>query len=845
MKRFLVPTLVVTLVILEVVLALRGPMAFVQKPSVIVALPYTYGMEPEEVDAVFDHIQGSFARTRVFRVISHGLIEDYYLEKEDNPDFKIAEGMSFSDYRALAEELELERVAILTVYPGNEKLDVSITLRNVETNTVGGRFSYQAPDVDGFLSGQSLDGEDFDLVADLRQETRGVTLFDNLVFLLFGGQALLALLLVFRRKIDLLNQILLVASLLLFLFAFVYAKNASMDYVQRFIANKGQISFAESTATEQLYALIRFGPLFLINAFLLVWPRVRKSGAAIDTGSLGPRDQVIASIARRWALPLVLASALLFSLAFPSFASLAGLPFLAWICLVPLFLAVIFSDDLRAIFYVIVFGALTTLILNYWHGTYSYISLAFSVIISSLFYVVFAPIFVLTVKRLGKWGFLAAPALWLVFDYLRSIGYIGYPWGYFGVSQYSFVPIIQIADLAGVWAVTFLLIFWNAGLAWAIAARGAAWSWGTRRPLPAAGRWVPAAAGTGLVILALVYGAVRLIAADVAVARTDAETMRVVLVQQNTDPRKHDYRQSFETLMEQTNAAIAESQPRIPDLIVWPEGGFKPDIRYWLDRPNSTARSSVLVKELFEYTGTLGTYLASGTQDHVYLPEGEDGRDVKRNFNSSVLITDEGEIDRFYHKMHLVPFTEHFPYKEEFPWLAELLDKFDTSNWKQGEERTVYDHPVASFYTPLCFEDIFPGDNRRFILDGADVIVNMSNDYWSLTPVEGKQHAVHSMFRAVENRRPMVRSTCSGLTTYITPEGRMSDDAPPYYTAGYLMVDIPLVDRGTTLYTRAGDWLPWLCIIASGAAVLFLLGRGGFRLIVRRRIKKRDRLTQQ
>ena len=153
MKRFLVPTLVVTLVILEVVLALRGPMAFVQKPSVIVALPYTYGMEPEEVDAVFDHIQGSFARTRVFRVISHGLIEDYYLEKEDNPDFKIDEGMSFSDYMALAEELELERVAILTVYPGNEKLDVSITLRNVETNTVGGRFSYQAPDVDGFLSG--------------------------------------------------------------------------------------------------------------------------------------------------------------------------------------------------------------------------------------------------------------------------------------------------------------------------------------------------------------------------------------------------------------------------------------------------------------------------------------------------------------------------------------------------------------------------------------------------------------------------------------------------------------------------------------------------------------------
>ena len=832
MKRYLLPTLVVTLVIVEIVLALRGPMAFVQKPSVIVALPYTYGMEAGDVDTVFDHIQGSFARTRVFRVISHGLIEDYYLEKEDNPDFKIDESMAFSEYMALAEELELERVAIVTLYPGNEKIDVSITLRNVESDTVGERFSYQTPDVEAFLAGHSLDGEDFDLVADLRQQTRGISLFDNLVFLLFGGQALLAVLLVFRRKYDLLNQILLVAGLLLFLFAFVYAKNASMDYVQRFIANKGQISLAESTATEQLYALFRFGPLFFVNIFLFVRPRVsrtRRTGTAvISADAVGSRESSIAAIARAWALPLVLTAALLYSLAFPSFASLAGLPFLAWLCLVPLFLAVIFSEDLRSIFYIIAFGALTTLILNYWHGTYSYISLAFSVIISSLFYAVFAPFFVLTVKRLGKWGFLAAPALWLAFDFARSIGYIGYLWGYFGVSQYSFIPIIQIADLAGVWAVTFLLVFWNAGIAWTIASRGAGWNWATRR-------WIPAAAGAGLVILALVYGAVRLIPA----VPDDAETMRVVLLQQNTDPRKHDYRQSFETLMEQTDAAIAQSQPRIPDLIVWSEGGFKPDIRYWLDRSASSARSAVLVTEFFEYVGSLGTYLATGTQDHVYLPEGEDGRDIKRNFNSSVLITDEGEIDEFYHKMHLVPFTEHFPYKEEFPMLAELLDKFDTSNWKQGEERIVYSHPVASFFTPLCFEDIFPDDIRRFVLDGADLIVNMSNDYWSLTPVEGKQHAVHSIFRAVENRRPMVRSTCSGLTTSITARGRMSDDFPPYYTAGYLTVDIPIIERGTTLYTRVGDWLPWVCVIASGVAVLFVLGRGGARLIMNLQARRR------
>jgi apolipoprotein N-acyltransferase len=183
----------------------------------------------------------------------------------------------------------------------------------------------------------------------------------------------------------------------------------------------------------------------------------------------------------------------------------------------------------------------------------------------------------------------------------------------------------------------------------------------------------------------------------------------------------------------------------------------------------------------------------------------------------------DGEPVRFYHKIHLVPFTESFPYKDEYPWLADLLDKFDTSNWLEGDERTIFDHPVARFFTPICFEDIFPDDVRRFVLNDADVIVNISNDYWSLTPVEGKQHAVHAMFRAVENRRPMVRATASGLTTYITPAGRMARDFPDYYTAGYLMVDIPIRETGLTIYTRFGDWFAKLCLIGSGAAAVVLL----------------------
>jgi apolipoprotein N-acyltransferase len=869
MKRFVAPLIIIVLVIAEFCLALWGPLAFVQKPSLIVGLPYSYGLEDEEVARVFDHIQESFARTRVFRVIPHSLIVDYYVEKQDDPDFRIDDSMSYRDYLDLAAELAIDRVATISIFPGDE-LGVTIVLRNVAMETTGPRFSYTSPDVEGFLQGVltpeaaleaaqeadprardlSLDTVDtsFNLAPDLREEIRGVTLFDNLVFLLFAGQAILAILLMLRRRVDLFNQVLLIASLVLFLFAFVYAKNASMDYVQRFIANNGQISLAESTAKEQLFALVRFGPLFIVNVFLFIRQRVpsRKRGggppvaemeiagdlrALIIAGAPGTFASRVRRIARIWALPLAIVSAFVYSIAFPSFISLQGQPWLAWIALIPLFVAVLSSRGLHGVFHVIAFGALTAVVLNYWHGTYSYVSLAFSVIVSAVFYVVFAPIFVLVVKRLGKWGYLAAPALWVTLDFARAAGYIGYPWGYFGVTQYTFVPFIQAADLAGVWAITFVLVLWNAGIAWALTRDD-------RR------RWVPAVVGAGLAVLTLGYGVVRLAtldsAATEAASEQDARNMRVVLVQQNTDPRKHDYRLSFETLQEQTALALEESAPRVPDLVVWPEGGFKPDLRYWLDRPNSRSRSRVLVTEFMEYTASLGTWLVTGSQDHVYLPEGEDGEDIKRNFNSAILMTPGGEIGEIYHKIHLVPFTEHFPYKEEFPWVAAMLDKFDTSNWKQGEERTIFDHPVAPFFTPICFEDIFPNDIRRFVLDGGEIIVNMSNDYWSLTPVEGQQHAAHAMFRAVENRRPMVRSTCSGLTTYITSEGRMAEDPPAYYEPGYLTVDIPLTDRGTTVYTRAGDWLPWMSIAIVALALLFVAAQSVV-LIVREVREKRDR----
>jgi len=813
MKRFIVPILIVLMVVLEFILAFYGPMALVKKPSLLVAAPFTYSLENSEVEAAFSHLQRAVARTRLFRVIPREFIQHYYLEQKDRPDLELDSNTTYTEYQDIAREMAIDRILICTMLPIEDNLDISLVLRSTDDGRVLHSIGCSTRDVQDFISGKAADGSEFDIAADLRLKTKGVTLFDNLFFLLLAGQLVLAAGLALGKKPDLLNQILIVGGLLVFLFAFIYAKNASMDYVQRFIANRGQISLAEDTATEQLFSFIRFGPLLLLNIGYFIILRVRKPKDDTSTVQTTGDISCFGRKAETWALPLALLSALLYALAFPSFLSIDGMPLLAWFCLLPLFLSLLYSDYSRAVLYGAAFGALSTLIMNYWHGTYSYISLAFSVLLSSLVYIIWMFPFVWMIKGSKKWGFIAAPLFWLSFDYLRTQGYIGYPWGFLGVSAYSSLPLIQIADLTGVWGVTFLIVFWNAALTWSLTAPDFGWKWFRRR-------WVPVAAAGSIIVLSMVYGGIRIIQE----VPEGAETMRVALIQQNRDPRKHAFRDSYRAIVRLTNDAMRASGSRTPDLIAWPEGGFMKDIRYWLDRSSARSTSVGSVENFLAYQKRLGTWLVTGTQDHVYETDSEGDR-TKRNFNSSVLLDDTGDIVGYYHKMHLVPFTEHFPYKEEFPWLAALLDKFGTSNWKQGTERVIYEHPAASFFTPICFEDIFPDDIRRFVLDGADMIVNISNDYWSLTPVEGKQHAIHSLFRAVENRRPMVRATGSGLTTYIDVNGKLSADFPPYYTRGYLIVDIPIADRRTTLYTRRGDWFPRLLLLLTIIAGMLLIGK--------------------
>jgi apolipoprotein N-acyltransferase len=150
----------------------------------------------------------------------------------------------------------------------------------------------------------------------------------------------------------------------------------------------------------------------------------------------------------------------------------------------------------------------------------------------------------------------------------------------------------------------------------------------------------------------------------------------------------------------------------------------------------------------------------------------------------------------------------------------EMLEKADTHFWEKGDEATVFEAGGIKFSTPICFEDIFGYLSRDFVRGGAEVIVNLSNDAWSKSVSAQMQHLSMAVFRAVENSRSMVRSTASGQTCAIAPNGRVIAMAEPF-TEAQLTAEVPVIAR-QTLYTVWGDL--WARLFVAAALVMLILG---------------------
>jgi apolipoprotein N-acyltransferase len=509
---------------------------------------------------------------------------------------------------------------------------------------------------------------------------------------------------------------------------------------------------------------------------------------------------------------LLSASSILFWLSFPNIFTIDGLLFpLAFISLIPIFIVVHRSSWIRLLFYGIFYSFLTYALFNYWLGAFHPVALITVQILFSAWFLLVFPVLKLIDLLFPNNGYIFQAFAWIAYEYLRTQGFLGYPYGILGYTQYLFLPFARLASLTGVWGVSFLLVFPQTLIASTLKEGFSGFRKRIRERMPVL-------VGYGIVFCAaLLYG--QFSVADYASSRS----FKVALIQQNSDPWKNtydEYEKTLDSLVSLSNQSLAGK----PEIVIWSETAFVPAIEYHL-KYRELQEAVRVVKKLMNFLDTQSVPFVIGNDEGVKVKMGTE-EESRIDYNATLLF-DKSTLVRVYRKLHLVPFTEHFPYKDIFPYIYDMLIRLDTHFWEKGTEYTVFEARGVKFSTPICFEDTFGYLCRRFCNKGADVLVNLTNDTWSGSVVAEVQHMAMAVFRAIENRRSVVRSTNSGITCVIDPNGLVLEKLPQFKEA-YLVSDVPVYTQGITLYRLWEDWFAVLLLcgtilsICAGIVLSFL-----------------------
>ena len=372
---------------------------------------------------------------------------------------------------------------------------------------------------------------------------------------------------------------------------------------------------------------------------------------------------------------------------------------------------------------------------------------------------------------------LAAPFLWITVELART-RISGFPWNLLGITQVDNVPLTRIATFTGVYGLSFEIALVNVAFAAAflvprvkrktllIASIASAL-------LLQAGRWTPLPA----------------LPAD----------RIAVLLQQNlpvaqTEPWTTDDFGKY--LREFSSLSLNAIPSRHPDLIVWPESPAP------FETNDAVFRNAI--SDL-------------GRQAQAWVVVGSIGVDSPQKvFNSASLVSPTGPWDGRYDKIHLVPFGEYVPFASLFSFAGGLTQA--VGNFTHGTSRAPLQAGEQKLGVFICYESIFPGEIRQLADQGAQVLVNISNDGWYGDSGAWAQHLNQARMRAIENDRWLLRDTNTGLTASINPYGRVVAHLERK-TRAALAAPYAFINT-TTFYSRHGDWFAYLCAIISLGAFI-------------------------
>ncbi len=493
-----------------------------------------------------------------------------------------------------------------------------------------------------------------------------------------------------------------------------------------------------------------------------------------------------------WHLTLIILSGILLGFSFPNF----NFWFFAYFFLLPLFYLANKKNYLTTFISGFFSGVLGYSITLYWiyptvyENTSSVFQSALSLFLISGYLSLYLAAYLIAHKYcLSKTPLAdvvilcaASSSVWIALEFARCRLFTGFPWAMLGYSQWNFLPIVQLSEYTGVYGVSFFIVFFNLTVFGIIKKRGGA----------AYFNFLP-------IILLLAFGGVK-----IASYRSDSKSslekkikgsLNLAVIQPNIDQyKKWNPVYQSETL-KKIESQILSVSSRKPDLILWPETSI-------VENPMSPwLRKTIQNSESFNVVGTFW----------------ENGGKI---YNSAVMFDPKGDIINIHRKTHLVPFGEYVPFRS-------ILERyFDVFNYmgdlNRGDKNTVMSLGDVDFSVVICSENFFGHKVRKFVKNGAGMVMVISNNAWFGKTSAAFHHFTFNVFRAVETRRFFVQSDNIGISGIVSSEGkilhRTSDWKDDFF------VEEVHAKSGNTFYVNYGDVFAICCILFS-FGVIFLPGK--------------------
>jgi apolipoprotein N-acyltransferase len=509
---------------------------------------------------------------------------------------------------------------------------------------------------------------------------------------------------------------------------------------------------------------------------------------------------------------LALISGIMLTAAFPK----TGCDYFAWFALVPLLLTI---NHTKSVFLT---GCLTGFVhqmtLVYWlvtamhvYGNLPFFTSIPLLILLCMVLSIYTGIFCVLVKRLctKPWHLIWAPFFWVSLEYARSLTQFAFPWELIGYSQYLKLPLIQIADITGVYGISWLIVLFNVAIAcFMLYTTRQSWN-----QVMVSNRLVYVFLGSVILffVVFLSYGLVKIYDMNQSI-QTFQNQMKIAVIQGNINQSvKWDEKYRKQTIQKYIIASLSDDI-RDADLIVWPETAVPIYIQ------QTTALSQKLRSFIDNQTAA---FLIGGLR----YDRSEMGQ--WKFYNSAFLLEPKKENWQTYDKSHLVPYGEYIPFQTVFPFLKRIVQGVGSFSEGTAIEPLRWDQ--WSIGPQICYEILFPTISRILVQRGADVLVNITNDAWYGHSSAPYQHYSMIVFRAIENKRSLARAANTGISGFVNPYGKIIS-ASEIFTDDSVAASLPVLSS-LTFYCQYGDiFAIFCCLVLAISVILNFLNQKRFVL---------------